>query len=197
VVTNVTLGARRGRGARERILAAARDLFLGQGIAQTHMSELSAAANVSTRTLYAHFPGKDDVVQACLQDYPGILPPDADLAEMTAGSARELLLNVFADKVAMEPKVRRGCLFLNTGVEYADPHHPVHRYIALRKQLFAEELANLAGRAGARRPEELGQQLALIYDGMAARAMALNDPTVSSTALALATRLLEDALQTR
>ena len=55
-------GQRRGRGARERILSASRQLFRDQGINSTGMDQLCAAAEVSKRTLYQHF-GRGRAVQ--------------------------------------------------------------------------------------------------------------------------------------
>ncbi|MGZ4193985.1 MAG: helix-turn-helix domain-containing protein, partial [Solirubrobacteraceae bacterium] len=51
-----------GRGARGRILAAARVLLHRHGITATGVAELGAAAHVSKRTLYQHFAGKDQLV---------------------------------------------------------------------------------------------------------------------------------------
>jgi AcrR family transcriptional regulator len=55
-------GRRRGRGARERILGASQQLFRDQGINGTGMDQLCAAAQVSKRTAYQHFTGKDELV---------------------------------------------------------------------------------------------------------------------------------------
>ena len=55
-------GLRRGRGARERILSASQQLFRDQGINRTGMDQLCAAAQVSKRTAYQHFTGKDELV---------------------------------------------------------------------------------------------------------------------------------------
>ena len=54
-----------GRGARERILAAAETLFARRGINATSMNDLYIEARVSKRTLYQHFAGKDELVLAC------------------------------------------------------------------------------------------------------------------------------------
>src|SRR5882757_7968348 len=59
---------RAGRGGRERVLAAAGALFARHGIAGTSMEQVAAAAPVSKRTLYSHFPTKDDLVVAQLTD---------------------------------------------------------------------------------------------------------------------------------
>lgn len=185
---------RRDRGARERILRAAADLFYRQGINTTGVSELKTAANVSIRTLYSHFPGKDDVVMAYLDRVAGASLDRTDL------SPRERLLGIFTGGIAGQPDghpaaPRRGCPLINAGVEYADPDHPVHRYVAERKAAFAQRLAAVAREAGAADPETLGEQLALLYDGSAVRAMALNSNAPRDAALALATHLVDAALQ--
>ena len=61
------LGRRRGRGARERILSASQQLFRDQGINGTGMDQLCAAAQVSKRTAYQHFAGKDELVTEYLR----------------------------------------------------------------------------------------------------------------------------------
>src|ERR1700761_9416248 len=67
-------GRRRGRGARERILSASRQLFRDQGISGTGMDQLCAVAQVSKRTAYQHFTGKDDLVAEYLRRFdPGVM----------------------------------------------------------------------------------------------------------------------------
>ncbi|MFJ6706654.1 MULTISPECIES: TetR/AcrR family transcriptional regulator [unclassified Streptomyces] len=66
---------RRGRGARERILKAATELFTAQGVNATGMDQLTSAGQVSKRTLYTHFGGKYDLVLAYLRELQdGLLP---------------------------------------------------------------------------------------------------------------------------
>src|ERR1700686_3116593 len=77
-------GLRRGRGARERILSASRQLFRDQGINCTGMDQLCAVAGVSKRTLYQHFTGKDELIAEHLRRFdPDILPEGFDRADLT------------------------------------------------------------------------------------------------------------------
>src|ERR1700744_2169041 len=77
-------GLRRGRGARERILRASHQLFRDQGINSTGIDQLCAVAEVSKRTLYDHFPGKDEVIAEPLRRFdPDIRPEVFDLADLT------------------------------------------------------------------------------------------------------------------
>ncbi|MFI6017544.1 TetR/AcrR family transcriptional regulator [Streptomyces sp. NPDC051287] len=87
---------RRGRGARERILKAATELFTAQGVNATGMDQLTSAGQVSKRTLYTHFAGKDDLVLAYLRELqdgllPGAPSAGADPREQLRRAARPAL----------------------------------------------------------------------------------------------------------
>lgn len=51
----------------ETILAAARQCYLDDGIRNTGMKEVSAAAEVARSTLYRYFPSRDDVLVAVVK----------------------------------------------------------------------------------------------------------------------------------
>src|SRR5947209_14537131 len=77
-------GRRRGRGARERILSASQQLFREQGINRTGMDQLCAAAQVSKRTAYQHFTGKDELVAEYLRRFdPSVMPEGHDSTGLT------------------------------------------------------------------------------------------------------------------
>ena len=90
-----------------RILAAADKLFYSQGIRAVGVDAVAAEAGVSKRTLYHHFPSKDDLIEAYLaaQMRP-IAPSDAP--------AREQILGRFD---ALERRFAkgefRGCPYIN------------------------------------------------------------------------------------
>src|SRR6185436_14954243 len=53
---------------RERILAAARELFYRRGIHAVGVDAIAEAAGTNKMTLYRHFASKDDLVAACLRE---------------------------------------------------------------------------------------------------------------------------------
>ncbi|WP_262004757.1 TetR/AcrR family transcriptional regulator [Streptomyces sp. FIT100] len=200
---------RRGRGAKERILEAATELFTAQGVNATGMDQLTTVAGVSKRTLYTHFTGKEDLVHAYLRQFEDVgLPPETAAAPTGSGAAagppaaadpggpdpREQLLAVFDRKPRDTAGPIRGCPFLNAAVEVPDPEHPVHRLAAAYKSEFARRLAGLARRAGACDPDELGEQLALLYDGAAVRSTALNSDRPAAHARSVAALLIDAAI---
>ena len=179
-------GLRRGRGARERILSASRQLFRDQGINSTGMDQLCAVAEVSKRTLYQHFPGKDDLIAEHLRRFdPDILPEVFDRTDLTP---RERLIAAFDIDSPL-------CPFIAAAVELHDPGHPARIYARDYKQALAARLAETAREAGATNPEQLGEQLALLLDGASARSRVL-DTSTFSTAAAIAAVLVENAIPT-
>lgn len=185
---------RSGRGARERILKAATELFTAQGINATGMDQLATVANVSKRTLYTHFAGKDDLVHAYLSELEEGLLPATPAPGETCPDPRAELLAVFDWRPRVADGPLRGCPFLNAAVEVPDPEHPVHVLAAAYKTEFARRLTALARLAGARDPEELGERLALLYDGAVARGTALNSTGPGAHARAIAATLVDAAI---
>src|SRR3954464_2113853 len=179
-------GLRRGRGARERILRASRELFRDQGINSTGMDQLCTAAEVSKRTLYQHFAGKDELVAEHLRQFdPNVLPEVFDRADL---SPRERLLTVFDVHAPL-------CPFIRAAVEIHDSGHPARRYAREYKQAFAMRLTETASETGATGPEQLGEQITRRLDGASARSRVLNTSTFP-TAAAVAAVLIDNSIPT-
>ncbi|MFI5728963.1 TetR/AcrR family transcriptional regulator [Kribbella sp. NPDC051587] len=62
---------RKGQATRERIVAAASQLMVEQGVARTTIEEIQAAAGVSPSQLYHYFPGKSALVSAVIDFQTG------------------------------------------------------------------------------------------------------------------------------
>lgn len=179
------LGLRRGRGARERIVAASRQLFRDQGINNTGMDQLCAAAQVSKRTFYQHFAGKDELIAEHLRRFdPDVLPEVFDRSDLTP---RERLLAVFDIHAPL-------CPFIAAAVELHDPSHPARIHARDYKKAFAARLTQAAREAGAANPDQLGEQLALLLDGASARSRVLNADNTFATAAAIAAVLIDNAI---
>ena len=187
-------GLRRGRGARERILSASQQLFRDQGINQTGMDQLCAVAQVSKRTAYQHFSGKDELVAEYLRRFdPDVMPGVFDRADLTP---RERLLAAFdLPTTAAQDDITPLCPFIAASVEISDPDHPARQHAHDYKKAVAARLTETAREAGATNPEQLGEQLALLLDGASARNRALNTETFP-TAAAIAAVLIDNAIPT-
>jgi AcrR family transcriptional regulator len=148
------------------------------------MDQLCAVAEVSKRTLYQHFAGKDELITEHLRRFdPDVLPEVFDRTDL---SPRERLLAVFDIHAPL-------CPFIAAAVEIPDPGHPARALARDYKRAFAARLTETAREAGATDPEQLGEQLALLLDGASARSRVLNASTFS-TAAAIAAVLVDDAI---
>src|SRR6266700_4851460 len=96
-------GRRQSDAGSQRIVEVARAHFFSHGFRSVTMDDLAAELGISKKTLYAHFPGKFDLLEAVLTDkFAGVEatlkevtrahPHDfpATLRELLAGTQREL-----------------------------------------------------------------------------------------------------------
>jgi AcrR family transcriptional regulator len=183
-----------GRGARARIMQAATVLFYDRGINVTGVSELAAAAQVSKRTLYQHFEGKDAVIQSYLQRLEDEQQVTAEQPLTNIDLTPRARLLALFDDPGRERHPLRGCPYVNAAVELADVEHPAHQLAADHKRRFIQQLASTAREAGARNPKQLARRLALLYDGAAAEAAVFDDTEPASAARAMAEELIAAAI---
>ena len=197
---------RRGRGARERILGAAQQLFGEQGINNTGMDQLCAVAHVSKRTAYQHFGSKDELIAEYLRRHdPDTMPEVFERSDLTP---RERLLAIFERPLAFAPDTTHEyvtsdaagatmtndcCPFITAAVEIADPEHPARVLARAYKKSVAARLTETAREAGAADPELLGEQLSLLLDGASARTRTLGTESLP-TAIGIAATLIELAI---
>ncbi|MGW6056682.1 TetR/AcrR family transcriptional regulator [Streptomyces sp. NPDC055189] len=183
----------RGRGGRERILAAAAQLFAVQGINATGMEQVAEEAPVSKRTLYAHFRTKSDLVIAHLQDLAASGATLESVLTREDIPPRERILGLF-DQPAPDAAPVRGCPFIDAAAEFPDPKSAVHSYAREQKLRMVQLVTALTRELGCREPAALAEQLVILADGAASRAMVLDDADYGRHARAAAEILLERAL---
>ena len=181
-----------GRGARQRILDTAAELFYREGINATGVERLAAESSVSKRTLYQHFPSKTAVVEEYLR---GMDQRIADTMIHSDGNSapRRRLLAAFDGHIA-PGQTFRGCPFHNAAVEAAGTMPGVQDIVRTSKLGFADWLTELAALAGAEDPRQLGNQLAVLYEGAGALATSLDDPEPWARAKKAAEVLIDHAL---
>ena len=178
-----------GRGARQRILDAAAELFYREGINATGVERLATESSVSKRTLYQHFPSKTAVVEEYLRsiEHRVANPPQG-----AGQTPRERLLAVFQAPTARGGPLR-GCPFHNAAVEAAGAMPGVKEIVRASKRSFINGLAELAEQAGAADPQLLGKELGVLYEGAAALATSLDDSSPWAQARAAAETLIDQA----
>jgi len=171
----VSVSANSQTPPRERILAAASDLFYRHGIRAVGVEAIAEAAGTNKMTLYRHFDSKDELVA----EYLRRLAADAgrfwdDLAAAHPGDPRGQLRGWLA---AMEAHVvdadQRGCALANAAVELPEKDHPARRVIEQFKGAQRDRLVALCGAIGIAEPEMLADELFLLLEGARASVQSL------------------------
>lgn len=107
---------------RERILSTAAELFFTKGFRQTGINEVISKSGVAKATFYSHFPSKDDLCLAYLQDrniseYESIISFVNDQDTLKG----RFLAVIKSVEPWLEANGIRGCAFLNMVAEVPDP----------------------------------------------------------------------------
>lgn len=152
---------------RQRILAAAGELFYRHGIRAVGVESIAEAAGTNKMTLYRHFDSKDQLVAEYLRQEAG--KSDAYWTELARAHPGDPLAQIRAWLAGMAAHVadcnERGCALANAAVELPEKDHPARVVIEDCKRRQRAELAGLCGRAGLSEPEMLADELLLLIEG--------------------------------
>ncbi|HWK38885.1 MAG TPA: TetR/AcrR family transcriptional regulator [Hyphomicrobium sp.] len=152
---------------RERILAAARELFYRHGIRAVGVETIAEAASTNKMTLYRHFGSKDELIAAYLselaregddiwdqlaQEHPG--DPQAQIEGWVRYVER-----IFTDCG------ERGCAIANAAVEMREFDHPARQIIDDYKTRKRNRLVALFREARYDDPEQVADEVFLLFEG--------------------------------
>jgi AcrR family transcriptional regulator len=152
--------------ARERILETARRLFYRDGFRAVGIDAIIAEAGVAKMSLYRHFPSKDDLIVAYLEDSNLRFWEWLETAVADLDDPGERLVGMFEaiEKLTASPECL-GCTFQGTAAEFPDRDHPGHQVALAHKETVRRRFTELARRAKLDDPEILGDHLLLLMDG--------------------------------
>jgi AcrR family transcriptional regulator len=152
---------------RERLLAAARELFYRRGIHAVGVDAIAEAAGTNKMTLYRHFASKDVLVAACLSELTREFDVAWDaIAAAHAGDPKgQLLAWLRYSGDFKEYEAERGCALANAAIELPDKDHPARRVIREHKTALRERLIRLCRDARLADPERLADEIFLIWEG--------------------------------
>jgi AcrR family transcriptional regulator len=137
---------------RERLVAAAIELFYRHGFSAVGIDQVIARAGVTKTTFYKHFESKDELMVAAVERRDEWETAAWDRAvRRIAGedAAGQLLALLDVMDVWFNDPDYRGCLFTNAAAEFPNPHDPVHEAAAAVKGRAIEHRRKLARAAGA------------------------------------------------
>ncbi|MDQ1695137.1 MAG: hypothetical protein QOJ03_490 [Frankiaceae bacterium] len=180
--------------ARERLLAAADELFYAEGVQSVGIDRIIEHAGVAKASLYNLFGSKEALISAYLESRHRGALERIKAAVARHRDPRKRLLAVFdaQGEIFAEPGFR-GCAIVTATAEVADGSVIDKAAEEYRAEMLAL-LTDLARDAGVAKPERLARQLHLVYDGAGVAARMDRDPSIARCARAAADALLDASL---
>ena len=157
----------------DRILAVAYELFSTRGVRDVGVNELIERSGVAKATFYRHFPSKDSLVFAFLEQRDKQWTVDGILSEARrrGSTPQEQLLaifDVFGDWFRREDF--EACSFVRVMLEMG-PAHPLGRASIDYLAKIRGHVQDVAEEAGLVRPEEFAQSLLILMKGSIIQAL--------------------------
>ena len=180
--------------ARERLLAAADELFYEEGVRTVGIDRVIERAGVAKASLYNTFGSKEALISAYLEHRHLRIAERITRHIGRYDTPRERLLGVFEAQAELSAEQGyRGCAFVRAAAE-AQPGDQVEQASGRARSWLRQLFTDLAEQAGAPDPSALGRQLQLLYDGGSLSARMDHDPSAYEFSRAAASTLLDAAL---
>jgi AcrR family transcriptional regulator len=185
--------------ARERLLAAANELFYEEGVHTVGIDRVIERAGVAKASLYSTFGSKEELVRAYLQQRAEARQQRVSMRIAQTEDPRARILSVFdlLGELTADPKYR-GCAFVNASAEGRRDEKSKVSQVCLDSRSWLRGLfTELARDCGAADAEELGHQLVVLHDGAAVAASMERDLAAAGRAKTMAAALIASAAGSR
>lgn len=178
--------------AAERLLDTAARLFYARGVSNVGINEIIERAGVARMTLYHHFPSKDALVRAVLEQRRDERAAWLAQADGLASEPRGRMLAVFdlLEAWTQMPDFR-GCPLLAAGFELGGQFNTALVYAREHLGVVREFFAARAREAGFADPDGLAAQLQLLLDGASSSALIQGNASAAAAAKAAAAALID------
>lgn len=181
------------QAARERILDTAYELFSQRGVNDVGIDELIERAGVAKATLYRHFPSKDELVLAFLEEREqrwtyGWVEAEARRRGATAEEQLLAIFDLFDEWFHRDDF--EGCSFINVLLGIGNLDHPVGRASAGYLENIRSVIRTLAQEADLRDPEAFALSWHILMKGSIVQA-GEGDRDAAKRAQALGRLLIE------
>ena len=183
------------RPARERLLAAADELFYEEGFNLVGIDRVIERAGVAKASLYDCFGSKEELIRSYLQERHAARQLRMRERLARYATPKEKILEVFDSmaEAAAKPDFR-GCAFARASAE-ARPGSSVKAMCDESRAWNLALFADLAKQDGAADPDRVAQQLRVLYDGAMVSAHLDTSSIAVAAARAMAEVVLDQAIR--
>ena len=179
---------------RQKLLAAADELFYNEGVRAVGIDRVIDRAGVAKGSLYYNFSGKDELIKEYLLGRHAALTArmEKHIAEADDPAAKILAVFDVLATLFAEPGYR-GCPFRNAVAE-ASVGGPEVRVAATFRSWLHKLFGDLTAELPIKNPQEIADQLVVLYDGAVSAAQMDKSPGSAATAKSLASMVLRASL---
>jgi AcrR family transcriptional regulator len=190
---NIATRSAPAQAARQRILDTAYELFSHRGVHDVGIDELIERAGVAKATLYRHFPSKDELVLAFLEQREqrwtyGWVEAEARRRGATPEEQLLAIFDLFDEWFHRDDF--EGCSFVNVLLEVGNLDHPVGRASADHLENIRSLVRTIAQETGLHDPEAFALSWHMLMKGSIVQA-AEGDRDAAKRAQALGQLLIE------
>ncbi|MFE6909596.1 TetR/AcrR family transcriptional regulator [Streptomyces erythrochromogenes] len=184
---------------RERILDAAEELFLSEGVRAVGVQAIAERADTTKAALYRHFATKDALIEEWLRIVAAGYRTAFDRVEAEhPDDGRAQVLGVARFVAEGLPDIaRRGCPFVNSFAGLPGPDHPARRLIETHKADQRRRLTAMCERAGAHVPDDASAEITFLLEGAQISAQNASVDRAGDRLVAAVEAVLDRATATR
>jgi AcrR family transcriptional regulator len=183
------------KSPRDKLLAAASELFYDEGVHTVGIDRVIERAGVAKGSLYNTFGSKDELIRAYLMArHQHTMERMTHELATRFHNARDRLVGVFdIQALAFTEPGFKGCAFVSASAE-STPGGVVEEAAEEYRRWVRALFLDLAREAGATDPDALAQRLVVLYDGAGISAWMDHDPTVAAASRSIAEMLVDAAI---
>jgi AcrR family transcriptional regulator len=167
---------------KDRILAAASEIFARSSVYSVTLDEIVAAAETTKMALYRHYEGRDGLVVNWLSS---VAEKSEERWDWLAGQyASDPVAQIMGWTRFMATRLpsptSRGCPFVNTASELPSQDHPAWPVIRKHRQAVQQHIERLCRQAGFADAERLARGILYVVDGAQSNASGLSAEVVAA-----------------
>lgn len=180
--------------ARERLLAAATELFYAEGVHTVGIDRVIERAGVAKASLYSTFGSKEELVRAYLEARAQSRQQRITEAIARHREPRAQVLAIFdlLGEMIARPTYR-GCAFVNASAEGPRGESKVTQVCSSSRAWLRALFGQLAGELGVAEPDAVAGRLMMLYDGATISASMDGNLAAAAEARVVAAELLDAA----
>lgn len=181
---------------KQQIMTTAFELFSQNGFYATGIDTILAQSKVSKRTLYKHFPSKNELILAVMDQYRENFKNDMRGLLAVDETPEQKILNIF-DYINDKFKGPKfcGCLAVSAVSEFADKDAAIIQSCQKFKKWELGMFYSLAQDVGVHDPDTLSYKLFVVFEGLMSAAQVMRKMPPFDTAV-LVQDILDKAKKT-